>query len=148
VRVSPKTIFFGLVALGLPVSVAVGWTLATPARKPAHVGAPAGTGGLGAGAGSGGIGTAPRRAGSQPLTEVQFSPRPPAPSAVVPPVATAPSAAPSPTAAAASSAAVESSASPLPTLIDPPVPTPTEITVTPTVTDSPSADPSATPSTS
>ncbi|WP_433371212.1 hypothetical protein ACQPZX_47005 [Actinoplanes sp. CA-142083] len=133
-------------ALGLPVSVAIGWTLATPARKPAHVGAPTGTGGLGAGAGSGGIGTAPRRAGSQPLTEVQYSPRPLSPSAVVPPVASAPSAAPSPTTAVPSGSAPVESASPLPTLIDPPVPTPTEITVTPSGPDAPSADPSATPS--
>ncbi|HEX5198378.1 hypothetical protein ACFQS1_08095 [Paractinoplanes rhizophilus] len=134
-------------ALGLPISVAIGWTLATPARKPFHVGAPAGTGGLGAGSGSGGIGTAPRRAGSQRLIEVQFSPRPLTPSSVVPPIASAPSAAPSPTTAIPSgSAPIESSASPLPTLIDPPVPTPTEITVTPSASDAPSADPSATPS--
>jgi len=114
------------VALGLPIAVAVGWTLATPARKPAEVSAPAGTGGVGAG-GSGGIGKAPRRPGAaQPPAELPLIPRPAA-SATLPPV-TAPSGAPVPTSAAPS--ALEASTVSLPPVLnEPPVPTPTEITV-------------------
>ena len=143
-QLSPKSIFLGLVALGLPIAVAVGWTLATPARKPVEVSAPAGTGGIGAG-GSDGIGKAPRRPGlSQPLTEVQLMPRPVA-SATLPPV-TAPSGAPVPTSAAPS--AVEASEVSLPPVLnEPPVPTPTEITDVPSPPAAPSATPSASPST-
>jgi hypothetical protein len=144
VRLSPKSIFFGLIALGLPISVVIGWTLATPLRSPASVGASAGTGGLGTGGGTGGIGAAPRRGDpSQPVTEVQYAPRP-APSSVIPP-ATAPSSAPMPTTAPPSAAT--SAEPPLPTLDQPPVPTPTEISVTPTVSTGPSAgaDPSEQP---
>ncbi|WP_433298568.1 hypothetical protein ACQP2F_43800 [Actinoplanes sp. CA-030573] len=142
-RLSPKSIFFGLVAFGLPISVAIGWTLATPPRRPASVGAPAGVGGLGTGGGSGAIGTAPRRdggggaGGSQPLTEVQYSPRPAITSTAVPPAATAPSAAPTATTVPPVVTVTESS---LPPLDEPPVPTPTEITTVP----SSSADPSPT----
>jgi len=143
VRLSPKSIFIGLVALGLPIAVTVGWTLATPARKPVEVGAPAGTGGLGAG-GSDGIGRAPRRAGiPQPPAEVRLTPRPAA-SAKLPPV-TAPSGVPRPTSAAPS--AVEASAVSLPPVLnEPPVPTPTEITEVPSGPAAPSASPSASPS--
>jgi len=131
------------VALGLPIAVTVGWTLATPARKPVEVSAPAGTGGLGGG-GSDGIGKAPHRPGvSQPLTEVQLVPRP-AVSAILPPV-TAPSGAPVPTSAAPS--AVEASTVSLPPVLnEPPVPTPTEITDLPSSSATPSASPTASPS--
>jgi hypothetical protein len=144
VRLSPKSIFFGLVAFGLPVSVAIGWTLATPPKGHAAVGASAGTG-LGAGP-NGVLGPAPRHGGgTQPLTEVQYSPRP-IRSAVLPPVASAPSAAPTPT--TAPPIVVLPSVSSLPTLDQPPVPTPTEITTTPSASTDPSTstDPSAQPS--
>ncbi|WP_030441103.1 hypothetical protein [Actinoplanes subtropicus] len=131
-------------ALGLPIAVAAGWTLATPARKPTEVSAPAGTGGIGAG-GSDGIGRAPHRPGiPQPLTAVQLTPRPTA-TATLPPV-TAPSGAPMPTSAAPT--AVEASTVSLPPVLnEPPVPTPTEITEMPSPSATPSAPPSASPST-
>jgi len=131
------------VTLGLPIAVAVGWTLATPARKPVEVSAPAGTGGIGAG-GSDGIGKAPRRPGfSQPLTELQLTPRPAA-GATLPPV-TAPSGAPVPTSAAPS--AVEASPVSLPPVLnEPPVPTPTEITDVPSASATPTASPTTSPS--
>jgi hypothetical protein len=47
VRLSPKPIFFGLVTLGLPFAVTVGWTLGTPASTPPAVSAPGGAGGIG-----------------------------------------------------------------------------------------------------
>ncbi|MFD0519718.1 hypothetical protein [Paractinoplanes durhamensis] len=43
----------------MPISVLIGWTLATPPSSPAAIGAAGGTGGIGAAAGSGGVGAAP-----------------------------------------------------------------------------------------
>ena len=72
VRLSPKSVFIGLVALGLPISMAIGWTLAPQTRRPAAVDTPA-RGGLGAG----GIGAAPGRvARPDPVTAVEYSPQP------------------------------------------------------------------------
>ncbi|MCU7727154.1 hypothetical protein ODJ79_25785 [Actinoplanes sp. KI2] len=129
--------------LGLPIAVAAGWALATPARPPASIGAPADQGGLRAG-GSDGLGTAPRRpARPQPLTEVQFTPRPMA--RVTLPV-TAPSGAPVPTTAAPTT--VEATSVTLPPILDdPPVPTPTEIIEMPSEEPPPpSVSPSPSPS--
>jgi hypothetical protein len=129
VRVSPKSIFFGLVVLGLPIAVTIGWTMATPAPRPASVELPVGTGGIGAAAGNDGVGGAPeRRARRTTTTTVPVTPNParseqaPLPSVPAPSVA-----------ASATTDPPESSGSPstLPTLDEPPVPTPTEITVLP-----------------
>jgi len=129
VRLSPKSIFFGLVVLGLPIAVVIGWTLATPLSPPLEVGAPGGIGGIGAAAGNGSVGVAPERAKPRPPTTVKFTPAP-VRATTRPPAATAPSAAP--TATTAPPAATLPTAATLPVLDQPPVPTPTEITVTPT----------------
>jgi hypothetical protein len=124
VRLSPKSIFFGIVALGLPIAVTIGWTLGTPTK------APASTAGLGRVGGEGGIGAAPvKPTESRPVTPAGYgaTAATPTPSAVlsspVPTTAVAPppSATPGPP-----SLPTES---PLPSLGGlPPVPTPTEIT--------------------
>ena len=76
-RLSPKSLFLGLVSLGLPFAVTVGWLLAGPANPPHHPRAvPKGAGTLGA---------APVHAAtSEPVTPVDWSLRrriPPAPTA-------------------------------------------------------------------
>jgi hypothetical protein len=143
VRLSPKSIFIGLVALGLPVSVAIGWIMATPTRGPAAVSIP-GIGGLGTAAGNDAVGAAPERALPRPATTVKFSPQPARSAAVLLP-ATAPSAAPT---ATTLPPVTELPTSTLPTLDQPPVPTPTEIEVPPTGSTSASAAPSGQPSNS
>jgi hypothetical protein len=135
VRLTPKSIFFGLVALGLPFAVTVGWTLADRAvTAPPAVAAPAG---------AGGIGSAPAPAASiEPVTPVDYGGRPPRGTAVRPSVpASAPAALPS---SSAPGGLPSLTLSPLPPLTDPPVPTPTTVTSEP---PSPSATPpaSATP---
>jgi hypothetical protein len=129
VRLSPKSIFFGIVALGLPFTVTVGWTLGTPAAVPAAVSAPGG---------SGTIGAAPQRGVTSPVTAADYAAEPPRDTASTA-ASTAPVAVPSSTAAPADTVTV--TLSPLPTLTDPPVPTPTLVTSAPPI-------PSATPSTS
>lgn len=123
-RLSPKSIFFGLVAFGLPVAVTIGWTVASPTRPPAQVGAPGGAGALGA---------APARDGAgRPNTTVRYAtspthtPPPPTPLrpesvAVIPPRTTAPA----PTAPTAPPSATPSESTDL-ELTMPPVPTPTD----------------------
>ncbi|MEU4239254.1 hypothetical protein [Actinoplanes sp. NPDC026619] len=113
----------------------IGWTLATPSRPPLEVGAPGGTGGIGAAAGNGGVGTAPERAAPRPVTTVKFTPQPGRSAAAKPPIATAPSAAPTATTAPPVKLPTESEST-LPVLDQPPVPTPTEITVTPSASES------------
>lgn len=130
--------------MGLPVAVAVGWILATPTRGPAAVGVP-GTGGIGAAAGNDAVGAAPERGAPRPLATVKFTPPPSRPAAVLPPV-TAPSAAPTATTLPPIGELPPSTT--LPTLDQPPVPTPTEIEVTPTGPAAPSATPSDQPSAS
>jgi hypothetical protein len=46
VRLSPKSIFLGIVALGLPITVTIGWTFGDPPAGPS-VPAPDGAGGIG-----------------------------------------------------------------------------------------------------
>ena len=47
-RLSPKSIFFGLVSLGLPIAVTVGWILGEPATSQTSAAAtPGGAGGIG-----------------------------------------------------------------------------------------------------
>jgi hypothetical protein len=135
------------VALGLPISVAIGWTLATPVRRPAPVGAPAtGHGGAGAGA----LGASPERAGtSGPVTVVDYSGRPARPVASAAPASLAPAPVTRATPSATATPSPTHTISALPSLTLPPVPTPTEITTTlpasaePTGEIEPSPHPSA-----
>ena len=129
-RLSPKSIFFGLIALGLPFAVTVGWALADPAVEVPPVAA--------APAGAGGFGSAPAPAAStEPVTPVDYGTRAPRVSVVAPSASiSAPAAS---TAGSASPGGLPSlSLSPLPPLTDPPVPTPTTATSAP---PSPSATP-------
>lgn len=135
-RLSPKSVFFGIVAVGLPVALTVGWMLGTPAPARPVASAPGGAGGMGA---------APQTAlvTSQPVTPVGYTSRPPRPGvspSTAPstaPVSAAPPVSPPPMVAPAASSA------PPPSLDLPPVPTPTQVIVPP---DSPSATPSESPS--
>ena len=134
-RLTPKSIFFGLVALGLPFAVTVGWTLADRAvTAPPGVAAPAAAGGMG---------SAPTPAASiETVTPVDYGNRPPRGTAVRPSAsASAPAAQPS---SSAPGGLPSLTLSPLPPLTDPPVPTPTTV---PSEPPSPSATPpaSATP---
>ncbi|MFC3380739.1 hypothetical protein [Couchioplanes azureus] len=134
-RLSPKSVFFGIVALGLPFSVALGWTLGTPDAAPPSATAPGG---------AGGFGTAPVQAASPASgAGTTWVPRAPQPVSVVESVA--PSA---PTSVAPSSAvpSAAASGSPGPTLTLPPVPTPTAILQPPSSPVATSASPSAEPS--
>jgi hypothetical protein len=125
VQLSPKSIFFGLVAFGLPIAVAVGWTSATPHRSVSEVSLPGGAGGIGA---------APLRAGTTTPVTARYSPSPdpsptasPTPSGKVSPPTHRVSSPPSATPSAPSTSEPESA---WPTLTQPPVPTPTDIVVT------------------
>jgi hypothetical protein len=127
VRLSPKSIFFGLVALGLPVAVTIGWQLATPATRSAAVGAPGGAGGLG---------DAPVHHPKPALVPASSSPVAPLPSvgaSVSPSVAVSTPVGPVVTGGLTSAPTgtpsappTEASQDPLPPLTMPPVPTPTE----------------------
>jgi hypothetical protein len=128
VRLSPKSVFLGVVALGLPFSVTVGWQLGHPDATPSPVSGPAG-GGI--------LGSAPARATTpEPVTVVDWSS--PAPRTRTSAQRTTPPASSSPSPVQPSPGAA--SAGPLPTLTVPPVPTPTDVTNPPS---SPSATPSA-----
>ncbi|MFF5079513.1 hypothetical protein ACFY36_20860 [Actinoplanes sp. NPDC000266] len=133
-------------ALGLPIAVSIGWSLAAPAKRPAAVGLPGGEGALG---------SAPRPADTTPMTTVRYSPRPDRPVPATPTVTpsapvTSAAATPSATATAVPATtttpapATTTSEPPLPPLTLPPVPTPTEITTT--APPSEPADPSTGPS--
>jgi hypothetical protein len=142
VRLSPKSIFFGLVALGLPVAVTIGWQLATPATRSAAVDSPGGAGGMG---------DAPARHAKPASASVASSPAAPVPSvmpsvlssaAVSTPVGPAVSGLVTTTSTALPTAPpTEASQDPLPPLTEPPVPTPTEPDA-PTPTASASTSPS------
>jgi hypothetical protein len=145
VQLTPKSVFIGLVAFGLPIAVAVGWNLAGPARQPITATPNGGTGGIGAAAPAQGAGNGepvPVRYSAQPN-------RPPAtpPSTIVsvPASVTAPSTAVRPPSATPPVPTPSDSALPLPPLDQPPVPTPTEITEVPGPSTSSSADPSGAP---
>jgi hypothetical protein len=123
VRFSPRSIFLGVVALGLPFAVTVGWTIGAPSPVPPSVSAPGGLGG---------IGTAPSRATTAATSPVgDWSPRAPRPVSVestLPGLPLTTGTAPS----GAVPSAVVSSGSPDPTLtLLPPVPTPTSVLTTP-----------------
>jgi hypothetical protein len=134
VRLSPKSVFFGLLTLGLPFAMTVGWNLATPTPAPSAADRPAGTGALG---------SAPvRTTAAVPDTVIRW---------VTPPVATPtapaaapvlPAAPPPRTAGAAPTAATSAAPVSPPALTNPPVPTPTMITFLP-----PPPQPSPTPTT-
>jgi hypothetical protein len=124
VRLSPKYLFFGIVALGLPLAVAVGWALGTPSTVPAEASAPAGAGSMG---------TAPRRAEPSPSGAAGGSAyrqrpasTPTTPPVTVPPVSVAPRPAGPPP---VTTPDVRGSAQP--TLTAPPVPTPTDVSLPP-----------------
>lgn len=128
-------------AFGLPIAVTIGWTLATPARRPTLAGPPGGAGGIGA---------APERTvTAEPLSAVRYPSRPfrpPTSPAVSTSPTPAPSGPPAPTSPAPSPSS--SAASLLPPLTLPPVPTPTEeATSTADPSTPPSLDPSVDPST-
>ncbi|MBB4737676.1 hypothetical protein BJY16_001135 [Actinoplanes octamycinicus] len=132
VLLSPKSVFIGVLAIGLPFAVVVGWALGTPKARPV---AAAETGGTG---GSDALGVAPphtrqspdgyagrpgRPAGDAPPPVVVVS------STVITKTVTVPASAPPVTAA---------TSSPPPILSMPPVPTPTQITGPPEPTPTPS----------
>lgn len=116
-RLTPKLLFFALVAAGLPFAVTLGWALGgtTPATPPT-VATPGGVGG---------IGRAPE--GDKPVEypEPTYTPRPASSTApvVVPPRVADPGYSPSP-------------AAPSVTVV------PSESTPSPTPSDRPSAEPS------
>lgn len=131
-RLSPKYIFLGIVVLGLPFAVVVGWTLGAPAQSPTPVSAPQGAGTLGA-APELATGPAPVTTDDRPARGRRPAGSSAAPSAVpsaAPPISVAP-------------VPGGTSFPPLPILTDPPVPTPAHVTSAPA---SPSATPSAEPS--
>jgi len=142
VRLTPKTIFFGILALGLPFAVTVGWTLATPATSPApRIAAPGGSGSLGTAA------PAPRGDGAKagPVAPVDYVATPqPSSSAAAVAVAVVPRAALP--AVTATTGLPTLTISPLPPLTDPPVPTPTGISEPPSPSPTESAAPSTDPS--
>ncbi|MEU4213898.1 hypothetical protein [Actinoplanes sp. NPDC026623] len=133
-RLSPKPIFFGLITLGLPFAVTVGWTLGTPAPMTPAVSAPGG---------AGGIGVAPARAKSPASGRIaDWSPPTTKPVAVESTLATREAVIVLPS-LPATSIVVPVTPSPGLTLL-PPVPTPTAIVTppSPSATDpSESADP-------
>lgn len=126
-RLSPKYVFFGILALGLPFAVTVGWTLGTPVPAPTAVGAPAGEGALG---------RAPARPTATAATGVDYPSRTLRTSATAIPPSTAPVVL-GPSSAPAATVTVPQPS--LPPLTDPPVPTPTTVTSAP---PSPSPTPS------
>jgi len=132
VRLSPKSVFLSLVALGLPFAVTVGWQFASTPPAPAPISAPAGAGGIGA---------APTHAVvSEPVTPVNWSP---AARESVAATSAAPPGTPPPSVAVSSTAQPSARTAPrprLPVLTLPPVPTPIDFTSPP---PSPSATPSA-----
>lgn len=140
-RLSPKSIFFGLVALGLPVAVTIGWQLATPATRSAAVDAPGG---------AGGIGDAPARptravpaAASSSMPSKSPSVAPSVALSAAAPAFGAPTTAPVTSAPTATPSAppTEASRDPLPPLTQPPVPTPTDPDPVPSVIPSDSLAP-------
>jgi hypothetical protein len=135
VQLSPKYVFFGIVALGLPLAVAVGWALGTPPTVPAEASVAPGA--------AAAMGTAPQRtestqsgeAGGSSSRQRPASDPSASPITLPPPVRTAPR----PAATAPTATAVPRSAPP--TLTAPPVPTPTDVGLDP----SDPSDPLATP---
>ncbi|WP_306203996.1 hypothetical protein [Actinoplanes sp. RD1] len=125
-RFTPKSVFLGIVAVGLPFAVVTGWSLATPGTPPSAVAqAPGGAGGLGAAP----AGRQPARTVTTPET---WSPRETRQVSVIESVApSAPPAKASPTATGTPSSAPPTSPAADPdtgsTLTLPPVPTPTSI---------------------
>jgi hypothetical protein len=122
VRFSPRSIFFGVVVVGLPFAVSVGWTLGTPLPgPPVAVSAPGGAGGIGA--------APPTATTAATASVVDWTPRRPEPVAVE-------SSLPGPSASTAPSDLAPSiivpSGSPDPSgSLWPPVPTPTSVITTP-----------------
>ncbi|WP_127543623.1 hypothetical protein [Actinoplanes sp. OR16] len=142
---SPKSLFFGLVIVGLPFAVVAGWALGAPAINAAALGL------SGEPDGVGGLGAAPAPTSSTPVGG--YTARPPRatslPATSTPP-ASAPSAAPAVTMTVTVVTSVPPplvSASLPPLLTDPPVPTPTQITEDPDPSDAP-PPPSETPAAS
>ncbi|BCY15189.1 hypothetical protein L3i22_102770 [Actinoplanes sp. L3-i22] len=143
-RLSPKSVFIGLVAIGLPFAVVVGWAMGTPVVRTDSA---LDSGGAG---GSGGLGVAPGR--TRPAT-AGYAGRPadagPSPVVVVSSTVITKTV----TVAASAPPATVPTSSPPPILSMPPVPTPTQVTgppdptptpsetLAPTASDAPSAGP-------
>jgi hypothetical protein len=126
---SPKSVFIGVVAIGLPFAVVVGWAMGTPVVRTdsaLSAGGAGGSDGLGLAPGRTRPGTAgyagrPADAGPSPVVVVS--------STVITKTVTVTASAPPPTASASS---------PPPIVNMPPVPTPTQVTGPPDPTPTPS----------
>lgn len=131
-RLSPKSVFVGLIIVGLPFALAVGWRLADHTPASAALRPPTGSGVFGAAP------TQTRAASSPSIDKVDYWPEVTRPDATGSPSTPAPrptTTAPHPTTAVTTPAGQ-------PTLAMPPVPTPTDVTPS----GSPSPSPSPTPS--
>ncbi|MFC7528150.1 hypothetical protein [Actinoplanes sp. GCM10030250] len=152
-RLSPKSVFFGLVIVGLPFAVVAGWALGSPSTFPTSLGVAGDTDG------TGGLGAAPLRTTSTPGSPVShndgYTARPPratvAPTTTLPATVT-PAGTVTTTVTVIATVTATGTTSPPPVLTMPPVPTPTQIIDTPPVPTptsvplSESADPSTEPS--
>lgn len=130
-RLYPKSIFLGIVAVGLPFAVTAGWMLGAPAARQVALPAPAGDGGLGS-APTGQV----RATTTAPVGEITWYPREQRPVAVIESAVTVPASSP-----AGATAVVTTPASPTPTVTGPvltlpPVPTPTSASPSPSPTPS------------
>lgn len=147
-RLSPKSVFFALVVLGLPFAVVTGWAFGAPPAQTAALGAHQGLGDSG---GEGGLGSAP--IGAAATRDTGYTGHPPRATADPAATSTVPAAEPS---VVTTTVTVIHSVPPQPTattgpplLTNPPVPTPTMVTDPPSGSGEPPS-PSATgsPSTS
>jgi hypothetical protein len=142
VRFSPKSIFVGLLAVGLPVAIAIGWTLGGRAlvTGPAPAAAPGGSGALG-------TAPAPDTADATATRPVwlpgSYDNRPGQPAASAVPSPPGPGVAPPTSATTTTPRGPLITLTTLPPLTDPPVPTPTMVTSEP---PPPTATPSETAS--
>ncbi|GAA0418859.1 hypothetical protein Aca07nite_05600 [Actinoplanes capillaceus] len=138
-RLSPKSVFFALVVLGLPFAVVAGWALGAPVARQAGLGAPDGPGAI---LGDGGLGAAPGGAAPTRDSAAGYTARPPRGTPDPVPSLSAPAAGPATviaTVTVVQSVPVPPVETTDPPLTAPPVPTPTQ----PDPPPSPSATPSS-----
>jgi hypothetical protein len=143
---SPKSLFFGLVVVGLPFAIVTGWALGAPVITPGALGTASEPNGVG------GLGAAPATSVPDQGSAGGYTAHPPrattAPGSSAP--ATATSAGPAVTMTVTVTTSVPPplvvTSSPPPLLTNPPVPTPTHIVDDPDPSDTPPAIPSETPS--
>jgi hypothetical protein len=132
VRLSPKSVFVGLIILGLPFALAVGWRLADHTTASAASPPPTGSGAFGA---------APTRArtpASPSIDKVDYWPEVTRPDST----GSSPTPAPRPTTTAPQPTAAVTTPAGQPTLGMPPVPTPTDVAASDSASPSPSPTPS------